>query len=313
MANLICLIASHVTLNRLPLIRELFHSISNQTKFVPIYMSWSSDQNCIDDFEDMIAETSNIEFFYSKTKLSQFEHYQKIMTKVSWNKDDHVMFSDDDDLWSPLRIELMSHVTNDAFAQSGTCYSRIVFVNYAEINYNGERKRKEFKTKTPADIDHWATVVPFSIFAEFFTVFPEWIIKNKYCDTAFVTFTASYKPEQMKSAFSDNEEIVYFYRFHQNSLCDVSKREQHLHAEKLKSKITPELRRFIELMGEEQESLVNCLCTNMEVSVVKYYPKRPSQEEFMSRCATFSRLCVLRLFPLVLEWANEVLPGNLFL
>lgn len=99
MPHLICFIASHVTTKRLPFIKELLQSINTQTELCRIYLSWSSDTECKSTISIILEETKSVTSIYSESKLSQFEHYRRLLKIESPpQKDTYLMFSDDDGL-----------------------------------------------------------------------------------------------------------------------------------------------------------------------------------------------------------------------
>jgi hypothetical protein len=288
MAKLVCFIGSHITSGKLPLIKQLFESINSQTRLCVVYMSWSCDKDCIHEFEDLTVKTNDIEFFYSKQRLSQFEHYKNIMSKIS-NKDNlYVMLSDDHNIWNNCRVEKMYEILNKTTKTSVHICTDC----------------------TDCKEDYLPIIVPFVMLKEFYHITPEWIIGNRYCDVRFCAYITTCKSYNLT-------QTVLYHTICGNSTYGSSK-EIHEHMEKLKCKVKPRLLEALALLTKEDTNVsLSLLCRNMEMSVVKHYPKQPPLQEFDGYRIMFElegldkqdKLlgeCLLKIYPALESWAKEV-------
>jgi len=199
----------------------------------------------------------------------------------------------------------------------GECFSRIIFPLYALMDAELNYKQKEYKCREAmTNVDHWATIVPLCLLEKFYLSTPEWLIENRYCDVRFCVYTETYNSEKITKTVTQLDSIpLYYYRIHENSICNTSKREIHEHINKLKSKIGKKiLGKIAHLMCKTKEEVLNILCRNMEISTIRYYPKRPPIQEYYGYKLSNeergnNRLLsesLLKIYPSIEEWSNEV-------
>lgn len=98
-------IASHFhSQQRFEWFRETVKSLESQTLKVKIYMSWSKEDYVRID----MAVFSNIIHFYQPYRLTQFEHFEYILTHRDITDNTFVGFCDDDDMYHPNRVQFIS-------------------------------------------------------------------------------------------------------------------------------------------------------------------------------------------------------------
>ena len=275
MANLICFIASHVTKERLPQIAQLFDTIKNQTTFCSIFLSWSAqDDESKSNMKALLEENKVITGKYSDLKLSQFEHYTNLLTYAKENS--YIMFSDDDDLWSVDRIDTMQKAL-DHYVEVKYKFSRIIFPDYAELYPNGNIKRKKYKN-TKLDVDHWATIVPYFIVREFFTITSKWLIANRYCDVRFCNYIMRYKSNGIdQTGIVGNKYPLYIYRIRDDGMCEGAKKITHRHTGNLKGILDTRITNIlIKILDVDFHTFINMLNINLEVGIVRTYPDTDS-------------------------------------
>ena len=118
--HIICAIASHITNeNRISFFENCLSSILEQNLFPSsIYISWSCApqyffkiQKLLTFFTQTIQQQNkniNVYIFHQPTSLFQFMHYKFIQNKlmdISFDTSTYLIFSDDDDVWHPNRVQ----------------------------------------------------------------------------------------------------------------------------------------------------------------------------------------------------------------
>lgn len=260
MTNLMCFIASHVTSKRLKYVAELFESIYEQTEKCPIYLSWSCDQECKNIMDQILQEVKSITGIYSDQKLSQFQHYKKLLLYAPENS--YLMFSDDDDFWSENRIKHMKYALEKCLRKKGKVFSRIIFPDYTEFKNNGETRVNKFKT-TVNRAEHWLTIVPDIVLKDFFDCTASWMISNSFCDVRFCDFSSLYKKGDITETITLSLGIpIYFYRLHDDGELMKNQKVKHKHSGTLKY-----------IFDTQQFNLnINGLSWGLETAVISYYP-----------------------------------------
>ena len=314
MVNLVCFIASHVTKSRFPFVVELFASIKSQTVFCPIFLSWhAEDEETKTLMQVLLDETKVIIGKYSNVKLSQFEHYATLLPYAKENS--YVMFSDDDDLWSTDRMEIMQkaleHCIDNKFK-----FSRIIFPDYAELYINGKSKRKEYKDEeSKLDLDHWAIIVPSIVLKEFLTTTPKWIIGNRYCDSRFCLYTRADQINDLdETAVIDNDKIPYTYRIRDDGMCEGAKKVTHRFADNLKGVLDIRIVNILaKCLHEDVNTFINYFNINLEIAIIKLYPDTDSIKRyllnncFIIRSTAQEKIihdCINRLWPAISQWIH---------
>jgi hypothetical protein len=314
MSNLICFIASHVTSLRLDYIKELFPTIEKQSQKCPIFISWSSeDEECKLKMEALLEETKSITVLFSKTKLSQFQHYQKLLSTI---KDEtYIMFSDDDDLWASNRVERMKISLDYVLMKMENKFSRIVFPYFAKLYPSGKTKHNKYqKGDTNIIVDHWASIIPSSVLKEFFHITSKSMIANRYCDTRFCIFTASYKSGNLNQSVIVNDlKPLYIYRIHKNGECINGKKGVHRHKSSFKNVLDYKSTSILALLSlHEVEDFINMLCVNIEIDTIKYYPNTGLIQESLivnfpcpDDCKHMVKECLDKMWPNICQWIGE--------
>jgi hypothetical protein len=322
MANLICFMASHVTVSRFPYIIQLFSSIDKQIELCPIYLSWSSEAECMEQMQELINKTKIIIGVYSKIKLSQFQHYRELIKYG--NEDSYIMFSDDDDIWAENRIQTMKYYLDYSVENSGGIFSRIIFPDFAELYPDGRTKKKEYKSvEHRQKVDHWASIVPYLLLVTFFNITPEWIISNNQCDMRFCEYTQSYtnKSERFcpyichystsfryQTVTTNQEQPIYFYRIHDNSICGIIQKNNHRHVESLKCASDINLIYLLAyITHESMDMCINKLCKNLEYAMIRYYPNMERIKEDVISCFKSNNIetAINLLWPSIVIWLKR--------
>lgn len=201
--------------------------------------------------------------------------------------------------WSIDRIEHMKYILNLSLRILVFGFSRIVIPNYAELHPHGTINK--YKTDK---VDHWSTIIPFSIFQEFFDVTPEWIISNSYCDVRLCHYTRCYNEGAVTQTITiPSEHPLYLYRIHDDGQCINPHKINHRHAKSLRTIVDTNR------MGTD----INSLSVNLEITIIKYYPDMQSiKESLMSHFISWpeeSKLIscnyINSLWPSITQWIHQ--------
>jgi hypothetical protein len=195
------IIASHLDLYRIITIKECIESISDCVEYANLdmincYISYSYEDfiySELDSLEKTLQTHKNLMviFYRHKQKKLQFEHIQHIMEINTFDKNDWIMFSDDDDISIKTRIKLFLFYLNlndfDVFRSNMILIERdkIIKKPYTLLNL---LNYQYYKRPVP---DFATIIVKIEILKEFFDFY-----KNEftlYTDCAFSDFIDKYK------------------------------------------------------------------------------------------------------------------------
>jgi hypothetical protein len=104
------LCASHISEHaRLFLFEKMLNSVMCQTINTTLHISISSNKELEYVVDSFIKKWSNdqIIFYKRNNVLAQFRHYSLLIEDLQeiLNPDTSILFTDDDDIWSPIRVE----------------------------------------------------------------------------------------------------------------------------------------------------------------------------------------------------------------
>jgi hypothetical protein len=211
------LIASHISSEkRIAYLIETLESFMKQTLLIPVYLSISFESEDLNSmFMQAFAKTPDpfkiVVFLYiNPKKTPQMRHmasvFPLIKTRYNW-----VMFSDDDDLYEPNRVEhflvnidqiLRQAITNKEFA--GKEFAGI-YEN--QIGEDHSKRRHEY----------WCYCVRTQLLGRFFATveqFPD-VLDNKCCDVLFAEFLRRLDPDKYFFAYLTDK--YYHYRTENNA------------------------------------------------------------------------------------------------
>lgn len=277
---------------------ELFKSINKQTEECPIYISWSSDKECKTKMDTLLEETKCIKGIYSKQKISQFQHYQKLIKMGI--KGSYLMFSDDDDIWAPNRVEIMKDCLADSLKNIGEVFSRIIFPNYVELH---PHKTINIKGKVETYKEHWTSIVPISVIKDFLSVTPSWIISNPYCDLRFSYYIQCYRKDKItETVHTEIDFPIYFYLIHDDGECRKPYKMKHRHSESLKSI-------FDNDFFNKANIDINYFSINLEMSIITHYPNvkfiKVEVIHIFRLASEKIKMYIERIWPLIIEWIDR--------
>ena len=216
--KLVCLIASHLNCNeRMKNFDELLDSIHKQKNFDElidnihkqkdseknIYISLSADNNI--DTSKIIKKINSLGFtlLFSETKLSQFQHYSKLINIVN-EQNIWIIFSDDDDVWDNYRLATYEKILNHDNIKNMT------FIKIIPTAILSQMKGNKY---TFSNEDNYVNYcIPIKYVKMFFDSVTENILLNKFCDVFFVTFITTYGAPTLQHAELDMERPIYFWR-----------------------------------------------------------------------------------------------------
>lgn len=203
--ELITLIASHLDCRkRLNLLIKLLKTISHQIDYfdeIDIRISISHCTEIAKEEIDFLLKgvISNLKIYFQEKKMSQFEHYQKLISELNDRDGDNIwiLFSDDDDEWSNNRLGAYHHMINCVKEDENTMY--ICYTNEENVNeqvYLGNY------------VDYCVKLKYLRIF---FKSLNDLQLKHKYCDRYLVKFLHIYKND-LKRAFCATDETLYYWK-----------------------------------------------------------------------------------------------------
>ena len=198
--KLVCLIASHLNCNeRMKNFDELLDNIHKQKDSKKnIYISLSADI----DTSKIIKKINNFGFtlLFSETKLSQFQHYSKLINILN-EQNIWIIFSDDDDVWDNYRLATYEKILNHDNIKNMTFIKTkpTAILNGDEYTFSNEDNYVNY-------------CIPIKYVKMFFDSVTENILLNKFCDVFFVTFITTYGAPTLQHAELDTGEPIYFWR-----------------------------------------------------------------------------------------------------
>lgn len=224
--KIVCLIACHVSApEHLVYFDEMLNSVTGQTSTthrVLISISKSPDQIYPNIPKNLLK---NVEIYLEETKISQFEHYSKLMSYLEYENPHTtwVCFGDADDLWHPRRIEsyqqVITRISDNIITIMTGHHLRGANLKSGVYEANGPRTFTE----------HWNLCVRLFFVRYFLQSCPPTIKSHNFCDVLFSQWirgmhsplgedrgTALFNP-------SDENNWMYFYRKHKLSITSAEK------------------------------------------------------------------------------------------
>jgi hypothetical protein len=215
-----------------------------------VYISWSAETEALaSSAKEMLQRETGKTFkcFHHKTRRSQFEHYRFLARRVqrdvqpgslTW-----VLFSDDDDVWQPIRlqfycmmIESMAPdvrmqsmaVTCAWFAQRASGYEHLPPVKTAdevEVELAKGRMFVEDLSAQPDAFEHWSACVRLERVLAFFDTAPEGLVSSLYCDVAFARFFGKGHTEDIMThnVGYQKDSFPWLYAYNASHRLDVSR------------------------------------------------------------------------------------------
>jgi len=215
--NLHVIIASHLNLYRIITIIDCIQSISECVKYAELYMincyiSYSYEDfiySKLEQLENILKSNKNLNIilYRHKQKKLQFEHIKYILEQNSFNDNDWIMFSDDDDISVQTRITTFFYCLNnynfDVFRSNMLLIERDTIIKKPYTYFN-LLKHQHLKN-TLADFA--TTIVKIKILKEFFDFYKDFY-KDEFdlvTDCIFSNFIENYKVYK-------SEEYLYIVR-----------------------------------------------------------------------------------------------------
>jgi len=206
-------IASHLDLYRLYTIQDTVSSISDCVEYakfpkINCYISYSYEDfiyDKLDKLESILNSNSNLKiiFYRHKQKNLQFEHFYHILNVNTFNDNDWIMFSDDDDISINTRIDtFFDYYKNYNF---NVFQSNMILIERDQniikpYTIENLEKNKYILRRTP---DFATTIVKIKILKDFFDAYKEKF--GLYTDCAFTSYIQNKK-------LIITEEILYIAR-----------------------------------------------------------------------------------------------------
>lgn len=221
--------ASHInTLERFECLKAMISSWINQTTRCKLYISISFDTH-IQSQSALLASLGEHELlciFPQSTKLSQFEHYRFLTTRME--EDTYILFTDDDDIWHKDRVFAFTEVYKAIHFESSTNLLSVRIPVYL----SSDNKNNKLKVMTTCDIEnaikkgdvalvesdntafteHWTYMVRLSTLCDFVMSCSDVILRHKYCDVLFIKFLRCCKGYQNAVVYTNKKTWMYYYR-----------------------------------------------------------------------------------------------------
>lgn len=258
----VVLLASVITEeNRLKRLKQMIESVKQQSVkpdyfYVSIFVdpSLNLTMSMVSDMFTGVA--TNI--LYQRKPKKQFVQIYELCLKISsqWLKDEishtWVSFTDDDDLWSPIRMSLYQDALINAYENSPQQFNKISGIKVCQYNTHEPRKYCNCEINDAKDVfkgikcgcvkygmytereqnkfveyHHWMT--KFALLQEFLQRCLFFVFENRYCDVLFSYFLNNYKPDECVtiSVFSNPNEWAYFYRNGSKEYSCVTSKPKH--------------------------------------------------------------------------------------
>jgi hypothetical protein len=240
--ELLCLCASHIdNIQRLSYFNYMIESWDCQKHKVKLYVSMSVEtklyETVIENNKKLLLKYDKLLYiFIHKNKKSQFQHYKWLTNKLN-TKDAWIMFTDDDDIWHPYRTSNFNEAINRIKDEDNVLYisspKHCIINNESNNNNNdnvksfedvftlyeeGKIKIINSKDRDYNSYEHVGYSVRMPILYNFISRCNDFIINNKFCDQCFVKYLTYNKRNKM-TLHENDDNWVYFYRYHNNSLC----------------------------------------------------------------------------------------------
>jgi hypothetical protein len=213
-------LATHLSSRRrVRSLRHCLQSISKQSTTAELHISWSATPDIEAEVEEMLEAgrfTSPELCHHQPKRLSQFRHYlfltrrleaveERVRTThgepVTW-----VLFSDDDDVWHPSRLEFYCLQLQQSMSEEQRHEEQAITCQWyampaanglppattaEEVTswLHGRPARWRINLIPPGSpAEHWCSLIRLDRLIDFFDVAPEALLSSTYCDTAFVHF-----------------------------------------------------------------------------------------------------------------------------
>jgi len=234
MSGLVVLIPSLLsTPTRANFANLLLRSIADQVEHADAYVL------CIrGPYTDKLRVPESLKDLLTVVKATDTETSQLLQLRRAWqvfsaqNKSTSqlwVSFSDDDDLWSPIRIKTLRESTN-------FCNSAVTAIR--ELQYaTGASSSGDFPTAPKSSevvqmpprgtSEYYLCTMRACVVDDFFTKASKPLLRHPYADQAFVRFATMYRGSQGQTAYHPlkREGPLYYYRIHSDSVCQRVKDE----------------------------------------------------------------------------------------
>lgn len=205
-SKIVCLMASHLNCNdRVDNFNDLLDTINFQlgcsNKKICISLSHDENINITKTLE--LIRKYRFDLNYSKKKLSQFEHYKKLVDGLTVNDplNTWIIFSDDDDIWNDNRIytyhDIIKKVNDDNVAYLKTSAFEVVNNKIFRIN-----------TKT----NYVDFCVRYKYLKNFFDNVTNEALKHKFCDVLFAYYVQRLGIGSLKHIEAEFDKPMYVWR-----------------------------------------------------------------------------------------------------
>jgi hypothetical protein len=208
------LVASHISSEkRLQYLFECLESFIKQTVIIPVYLSISFEKEELKRiFMLNYAKTNNsynsvITIYIQPQKTPQMRHMASIFPllvhQYKW-----IMFSDDDDLYEPLRVEVfLKNIHNILLQIPINATAELAGIYEDHVGDDHLRRRHEY----------WCYCIQTQIFGRFIGTIEKYpdVLDNKCCDVLFAEYLRRLDPH--KYFFAYFKDKYYNYRVENNS------------------------------------------------------------------------------------------------
>jgi hypothetical protein len=203
LVKLVSLCASHINNERrLQYFVYMIQSWREQKYHVPLHVSISYAPQ-FEQLIDRIASQNSkqgLSIYRTHQHLTQFEHYDRLAKLMDVAPETWCLFTDDDDLWNPMRSHFYHHaitkaLSTDIKSQISDVRSPSTFSEETEQVMLSVKKFAELPTELPTNFvykSHNINYVSFSCrfrhFKQFLEKCPSIFKTHKFCDVLFSRF-----------------------------------------------------------------------------------------------------------------------------
>ena len=204
-----------------------------QTMTCVLHISISFEKALQQKIQNVVDELKHIEHLVIHLQdkpLRQFEHYKFLLSTIPRDDDLYIIFTDDDDIWAPQRVEAYFVSLQDTLKRSPDAkWLSLKFPCYA---YNEQGETVDNVIKQMADCykpnskvksirvmegfaEYFMHLVHIHTLRQFVSSCSDTLLQNVFCDQYFLKFM--YLCVGYQNVTIDNDFCPYYYRNNQQS------------------------------------------------------------------------------------------------
>lgn len=245
----VCFLATHIADEaRLDALVKVLKSIKAQTTPAILWISWSAEAALEPRTRETLAPflDKHTTCFHQRRAKSQFQHYRFLAGRLDNDQESKglctwVLFSDDDDVWHPMRLQFYCMLLESSGeqerdrSQAVTCpwwairadgHETLPPASRAEEVEDHLREGKwivqDFSHNTEA-CEHWCSLVRLERVLAFYEMAPDGLVGSRFCDVAFARFFGKGHDEDIHSfRVTRSPQFPWLYAYNASPELDVA-------------------------------------------------------------------------------------------